>query len=207
MTVYLYVLDTLADWEIGYITAELNSKRYFRNKDDECVLVKVGAGKKPIRTMGGILVTPDIAAGEVTLKDEDMLILPGADTWQNPEHETILGLAGKLIEDKKKVAAICGATVALAGRGALDQHKHTSSDREFLKMICPGYGGEKNYQDKPAVADGNLITASAVGALEFTYEVIKSLGVFKPETLESWYSLFSTREGKYFYDLMNSMKA
>ena len=23
--VYLYVLDTMADWEIGYLTAELNS--------------------------------------------------------------------------------------------------------------------------------------------------------------------------------------
>lgn len=26
--VYIYVLDTLADWELGYVTAELNSGRF-----------------------------------------------------------------------------------------------------------------------------------------------------------------------------------
>ncbi|CEN28312.1 Uncharacterized protein LACPI_1112 [Lactococcus piscium MKFS47] len=25
-TIYIYLLDTLADWEIGYITSELRSK-------------------------------------------------------------------------------------------------------------------------------------------------------------------------------------
>jgi hypothetical protein len=26
-TIYVYVMDTLADWELGYVTAELNSGR------------------------------------------------------------------------------------------------------------------------------------------------------------------------------------
>ena len=30
MTIYIYALDTLADWELGYVTAELNSGRFFR---------------------------------------------------------------------------------------------------------------------------------------------------------------------------------
>ena len=29
-TIYVYVLDTLADWELGHVTAELNSGRFFR---------------------------------------------------------------------------------------------------------------------------------------------------------------------------------
>ena len=29
-TIYVYVLDTLADWEIGYVTAELHSGRFFK---------------------------------------------------------------------------------------------------------------------------------------------------------------------------------
>ena len=29
--IYVYVLDTLADWELGYVTSELNSGRFFRN--------------------------------------------------------------------------------------------------------------------------------------------------------------------------------
>lgn len=29
-TVYIYALDTMADWEFGYVTAELNSGRFFK---------------------------------------------------------------------------------------------------------------------------------------------------------------------------------
>lgn len=28
-TVYVYVMETMADWELGYVMAELHSKRYF----------------------------------------------------------------------------------------------------------------------------------------------------------------------------------
>ena len=30
ITVYVYILDTLADWEWGYVTAEFNSIRFFK---------------------------------------------------------------------------------------------------------------------------------------------------------------------------------
>lgn len=30
--VYLYVFDTMADWEISYLSAELNSGRYYKKK-------------------------------------------------------------------------------------------------------------------------------------------------------------------------------
>ena len=35
-TIYVYVLETLADWELGYVTSELHSGRFFK-KDAECV--------------------------------------------------------------------------------------------------------------------------------------------------------------------------
>lgn len=28
--IHVYVLDTLAEWEIGYVTSELNSHRFFK---------------------------------------------------------------------------------------------------------------------------------------------------------------------------------
>ncbi len=28
--VYMYVFDTMSDWEVGYLTAELNTGRYFK---------------------------------------------------------------------------------------------------------------------------------------------------------------------------------
>lgn len=29
-TIYVYVLDTLADWELGHVTSELNSGRFLK---------------------------------------------------------------------------------------------------------------------------------------------------------------------------------
>ena len=40
-TVYVYVMDTLADWEIGHVTAELHSGRSFK-ADGPGVGVKTG---------------------------------------------------------------------------------------------------------------------------------------------------------------------
>mgnify|MGYP000140456682 CR=1 FL=1 len=32
VTVYVYILDTLADWELGHVISELNSGRFFQKK-------------------------------------------------------------------------------------------------------------------------------------------------------------------------------
>lgn len=78
------------------------------------------------------------------------------------EHGHIIGMVGKLIDRGVIVAAVCGATVALAYAGILDQRKHTSNGKGFLEMVCPTYKGSSNYIDAPAVCDGNLITASGI---------------------------------------------
>jgi hypothetical protein len=56
------------------------------------------------------------------------------------------------------------------------------------------------------VVDGNLITATGLAPLEFSYELFKSTGVMKERTLEAWYHLHKTRESQYFYDLTQSME-
>ena len=104
------------------------------------------------------------------------------------------------------VAAICGATIALAQKGLLNNRKHTSNGIELLKMTCPGYSGEKFYLNQPVVADNNLITATGLAALEFSYEVFKKTNLMKTETLEAWYQLHNTMEAKYFFALMESLK-
>lgn len=37
-TIYIYVLDTLADWELGHITSELNSARFFKNSKEHIAI-------------------------------------------------------------------------------------------------------------------------------------------------------------------------
>ena len=203
---YVYILDTLADWEIGFIIAELNSGRYLDKSKEKISLIKIGNTLNPVKTMGGIIITPDKDIADIEFEEDDLLILPGADTWMNENNQKILNIAAEVINKKVVVAAICGATIALAQKGLLDNRKHTSNDKEVLKMFCSAYTGINYYVNTPVVVDENLITASGLAPLEFSYEVFKKIGVMKEQTLEAWYQLHKTREGKYFYILMESIK-
>ena len=138
----------------------------------------------------------------------DALILPGGNTWTETilVDQPILKIVERFLKEGILVAAICGATMGLAQAGLLNSYWHTSNDLEYLKMICPNYTGEKYYKMEPAVTDGNLITASGIAPLEFSVQVLKSLGVFSPKTLDAWYSLNKTYEAKYFHELMDSIQ-
>jgi len=204
--VYLYVCDTMADWEMGYLTAELNSGRYFRKGTSPLRIVTVGADSSPVSTMGGLKIIPDLTVEECRVKRENSaaLILPGGDTWFDPAHIPILNLARDFFDKRLIVGAICGATAGLAGAGLLDSAPHTSNYPDFLKL-CPQYRGEAYYHYEPAVDSDGLITASGVAPLEFTRLVIEALDVFKPETLAAWYQLYRTKSENSFYELMASL--
>ena len=51
-TIYVYVLDTLADWELGHVISELNSGRFFKNGVPRLSFKTVSYSKEPISTMG-----------------------------------------------------------------------------------------------------------------------------------------------------------
>ncbi|MFX4263633.1 type 1 glutamine amidotransferase family protein [Pelotomaculum propionicicum] len=205
-TVYLYVLDTMADWEAGYIIAELHSGRYFRKGATKCTVKTVGLTGEPVTTMGGVRIKPDITPDSLDIDDAALLLMPGGDTWLEPVHAPVLEKAKECLDAGVTVAAICGATMALAQAGVLDNRYHTSNDLNFLKSICPNYAGEAFYRQEPALTDGDLITAPGVAPLEFAYQVLKKLDVFLPQTLESWYKLYLTHEAKYFFALMESIQ-
>ena len=156
--------------------------------------------------MGGITITPDENIDNIKFEEDDLLILPGADTWTEEENKKIIDIVSSIIDEKVIIAAVCGATIALANKGILNNRKHTSNDLEVLKMFCPEYTGENFYLNQPAVTDDNLITASGLAPLEFSYEVLKRTNLMKTETLEAWYQLYKTNEPKYFYALMESIE-
>ncbi|TYQ18144.1 UNVERIFIED_CONTAM: putative intracellular protease/amidase [Acetivibrio alkalicellulosi] len=202
---YIYVLDTLSDWEIAFLTAELNSRRYFNN-NKKTELIMIGNTLKPIKTMGGITITPDKDINNIEFHEGDILILPGADTWMDDKNKEILNIVSDVINRKVIIAAICGATVALAQIGLLDNRKHTSNDVDFLKMLSPNYKGSSHYINASTVVDDNLITATGLAPLEFSYEIFKKINVMKKDTLDAWYQLYKTKQPKYFYSLMETLK-
>ena len=205
-TVYVYVMNTMADWEIGYCLAELNSKRFFRKDACEISVKTVSISEDPVKSMGGLAIVPDLTIKDVQANKDNVLILPGSDSWSESENFRVVEIAKRLLEEGGLVAAICGATAALANNGLLDDKMHTSNGAGFLNMFCPEYKGTDNYIDKPAVRDGNLITAAATGALEMTRLVLEYLDVFGEDTLEHWYAYFSTGDANEFYAMMQSLQ-
>lgn len=203
--IYVYVLDTLADWELGYVISELNSGRFFK-KDAQSVSVKtISYSKEPIKTMGGMTIVPDCLIDDIIVNETSMLLLPGANTWNDPKHSAIIEKTNELLSAGATVCAICGATAALASFGILNNRPHTSNGPGFLEMFSPAYIGQSFYVDKPSVADNNLITASCTGALLWAKQIIEHLGVFNLDTLESWYEYFSTGKPEHFFALMQSL--
>ena len=190
--VYLYVFDTMADWEVGYLSAEINSGRYYKKGVTPLKIVTVGINKNPITTMGGLEILPEIEFKDCNIEETVALILPGGNTWTEAIHIPIIKM--------------CGATIGLAMKGVLNKRNHTSNDLGYLKMVCPGYLGEEYYKQECAVTDGSLITASGIAPLEFTLHILKILEVFSPQTLDSWYNLYKTQDSKYFFELMSSIQ-
>ncbi|WP_321429002.1 type 1 glutamine amidotransferase family protein [uncultured Methanolobus sp.] len=203
---YLYVLDTMADWESGFLIAELNTGRAFRKDAEKYTVKTVGLTKEPIVTMGGMHIIPDISIDELATDNTGVLILPGGDTWLESIHDPLIGKVNDFLDAGILVAAICGATMGLAKAGLLDKRTHTSNDLEFLKSVCPNYAGETFYSNEPAVTGENVITATGIAPLEFAREVLRELDVLSAETLEAWYNLYATHEKKYFYALMESLE-
>jgi putative intracellular protease/amidase len=204
-TIYFTILDTLSDWEAGHVLAELRSGRYLKDPSFRYDVVLCGRTMDTITTMGGLHLKPDVLIGDIQPGEGDLLLLPGADTWLMPEQAPVIAKAREVLEGKAVVAAICGATLALANTGLLDNRPHTSNDLDVLKMFCPGYHGERFYVNEPAVTDGNLITASGLAPVEFACNVFRQLDVMAPATLNAWFELSTTRKPEYFYALMASL--
>ena len=196
----------MADWETGYVMAELNSKRFFRKNAPEVNVTAVGLTKQPVITMGGLTIVPDITLKEISVLSQSILLLPGGNTWSEEKHGPVVDKAKEILTSGGTVAAICGATLALASAGLLDERPHTSNGPGFLEMFCPSYRGTNHYVDEPAVSDGKLITAAGTAPLEWAREILDVLGVFTCEKLQAWYSYFRKGEAEYFHKLMNDCR-
>lgn len=203
--IYVYVLDTLADWELGYVTSELNSGRFFKEGAPRLSIKTVSNTKEPIHTMGGLTIVPDCLIDDIVVSEKSVLLLPGANTWNDPKHSTIIEKASEFLHSGATVCAICGATAALANFGLLDNRPHTSNGPGFLEMVSSNYKGQCFYIDKPSVSDSNLITASPTGALLWAKQIIEHLGVFGSDTLEAWYKYFSIGKPEHFFALMQTL--
>lgn len=197
--VYLYVLDTMADWEPGYAITGISNPAY-QARPGRFEVRTVGARREAVRTMGGVTIVPDLALADVRAEGSALLILPGAETWEGEEHREAAATAERFLEAGVPVAAICGATAGLAARGLLDARPHTSNALEYLGTIA-GYAGHAHYVADPAVRDGTLITASGTAPVDFARRIFEALELYEPPVLEAWHALYGRGDPAGFYAL------
>jgi putative intracellular protease/amidase len=182
--VHLLVVDGFADWEPAHAVAELRRNGGYR-------IESVGLTLAPVESMGGIRVLPSITVNEVDPGNVAVFILPGGDRWENAPVEPELEKVLKTLDAAEvPLAAICGATVAIARLGLLRGRRHTSNGLEYLRSQVAGYAGAAQYVDAPAVRDRGLITASGLGDVEFARELFEELNVLSPDDRAAWAAIF-----------------
>lgn len=182
--VYLLVVDGFADWEPAHAVAELR-------RSGQYLVKSVGLTLEPVESMGGLRVLPSMTVTDVDPADVAVFILPGGDRWENSAVEPELAqLIERLDALGVPLAAICGATVAIARLGLLRGRRHTSNGLEYLQSQHAGYTEAADYVDAPAVRDRGLITASGLGDVEFARELFEELNVLSAADRAVWAEMF-----------------
>jgi putative intracellular protease/amidase len=183
-SIHLLIVDGFADWEPAHALAELRRHGGYR-------VESVGLSMEPVESMGGIRVLPSRTIDEVSPDDVAVFVLPGGDRWEEQPVEPALEQKLHELADRHvPIAAICGATVAIAQLGLIRGRRHTSNGLAYLQEKAPGYSEASRYVDEPAVRDRGLITASGLADVEFARELFEELGVLTPVERAEWADIF-----------------
>lgn len=195
MAVYVFLHDGYADWELGYILPELRTPAALPQVTKRTRrVVTFGIDVAPVESIGGLSVTPQRRLYDIALDDIEALILPGGTFWTELAHEPLDTLVKAVAARGAVIGAICAATGYLASLGLLDAVIHTSNTLEFLKNRAPRYRGAQSYRDELAVSHRNFVTASGLGAVDFTDKLLRALEVYPPEVCDIWYRAFKYGE-------------
>jgi putative intracellular protease/amidase len=186
--IHVVVFEGWADWEPGFALAEAR-------RSGGIPIRVVGFSADPAASIGGLRVIPDVTLQQVRPEEVRLLLLPGGDLWEDPRaypRSTFEPLLQRLVAAGVPVAGICGATLALARAGLLNDRAHTSNAADYLSTHAKEYRGAARYRDALAVRDRGVITASGAAPVEFAREVFEELGVFSPSDRAVWFHLFKT---------------
>lgn len=182
-SVYIFLFNGFSDWEISFLTTELQ-------KSEIIDLKYFSIDGKSVKSMGGLNITPDYSIDQIKSSQISAIILQGGTAWENDSIIGINELIEKLDAENKTIGAICGATTYLAQRGYLDNVEHTSNALFYLQNFAKKYNGKDNYKEKLSVTDKNIITANGIGPIEFACEIFKKLELYSEQDIEKWFQLF-----------------
>lgn len=154
---------------------------YTRRMGIEADMVSV-EGNKEVAGAHGIKVLADLAMDDVALENYEGLVIPGGlpGAANLRDNARVVDLVKDMNERGKLLAAICAGPIVLARAGIIENKKITSYPG-FEKDLQSG-----QYENSPAVLDGNMITARGpYYAVDFALEIVRYLlGEEKAEELK-----------------------
>ena len=185
--IIVVLLNDFADWEAAFLAPALRCGT-MPSRKGFCAVKYLTPDGKPVRSLGGLTVTPDYAADSLPATCGG-LILAGGRSWDKPEAEAIAALVSEARQRGILVGAICNATAFLAAHGFLNDVRHTGNTREMLEAWGGDrYTGGALYEERQAVRDGAVVTANGSGYLEFTRECLLALEADTPEAIAASYA-------------------
>ncbi len=172
-TIGLLFIEGYADWEFGLLSG--SAPEWFGAK-----LVSLTPQGKPVRSIGGLMLTPDRTTDPLANSDLDAVAAIGSDGWASNGPD-VAPLLNSVAARGGVVGGICAGTLALARAGLFANAGHTSNGRDWITQWAPQYQGQDNYRDVPhAVSDRKVVSApgSAPGtfAAEFLHAVFPHEG-------------------------------
>ena len=180
-TVYFFVFDGYADWEAALALCEIRRPGDFRVRT-------VALDRRPVQSMGGLTVLPDLALDEIDVDRALLLILPGGTAWERGEIEPVSATLRRLHAEGTTIGALCSGVLALAYAGLVDTRRHTGNYAGHIETYVPDYPGAAHYDaDALALTDDGVITAGGVSGIEFAREVIRALDLYDERDTEAWY--------------------
>ncbi len=154
MTTYVVIYE-------GFVNFEIVLAMYLLKTAGEIKTIAVSDAM--VKSAEGLTVKPDGLIGEVTLEEEDVLLIPGG----NPEALADMSVLYELIRQgndvKALLAAICAAPLHLAKAGVLENREYTTSlSPEDYKNFDVDM-----YVRQNVVVDEHIVTAQPSGYAEF----------------------------------------
>lgn len=183
MRLAIVLTEGFADWECALLMATARAELRVE-------LLVASPGGTVVTSMGGLHITPHLPAKTLAPAEFDGLVLCGGTIWETDAAPDLAHTIRAFHTADRVVAAICGATRALAASGILDRTDHTGNSAESLYAV-PGYHGQSHYRNQSqAVRSGRLVTAAGTAPVSFAAEILRALGLGS-EALDAYLGLYA----------------
>lgn len=183
MRIAIVLTEDFADWECALLMATARA-------DLGVDLIMASPGGTVVTSRGGLCITPHLPAETLVPAEFDGLVLCGGPIWEAAAAPDLSDAIRAFHGEGRVVAAICGATLALAASGILDATEHTANSAASLSTVA-GYQGHGRYRDQPrALRSGRVVTAAGTAPVSFAAEVLAALGLGSKD-LDAYLALYA----------------